>query len=534
MKQAEQLIDAAVYVRVSTTKESQRDSPEHQLGICREKARLLGFRQPDELVFEDRDTGTSIVDRLAIKQLMAHAKEGDFKAVIFASLSRFSRDMMDSLMLKRMLVDSLSIRLISIDENFDSYLDNDEFKFQIFAAVNQKQSELISLSSRRGLRQSGLKGNFTGSIAPYGYRKTEINGRKSLDPDPMQQQIVREIFDLYTEHQYGEKAIVKHLNEQGIPSPKRGCWGVTTIQRILQNAVYTGENWFSKYEIVKVHQLEDLHHRKKKLVQRERTLWEQSLQEVTHPPIIDVKVFEKAQQLRLERGGGKRGGVRHKVNVFAGLITCKECSSAMVSVKSRGSNSGRSEYRYLVCSKRRRQGRAGCSNAYWLPYEPFCQEIRKQLAAMMQQLISAEELLERQRDCFDSTSSEMLEQERLQLKISRYREALYRLKKSLLDCELDPKQYEYERERFEQELKRCEQQWEQLESAEGKDWQQSAIEEHARERLEQLLSQAVLSDASVDEEARFIKHWIERIEVNEDGQIKVYLTYRSGEAWQNA
>ena len=160
--------------------------------------------------------------------------------------------------------------------------------------------------------------------------------------------------------------------------------------------------------------------------------------------------------------------------------------------------------------------------------------LRKQLAAMMQQLISAEELLERQRDCFDSTSSEMLEQEQLQLKISRYREALYRLKKSLLDCELDPKQYEYERERFEQELKRCEQQWEQLESAESKDWQQSAIEEHARERLEQLLSQAVLSDASVDEEARFIKHWIERIEVNEDGQIKVYLTYRSGEAWQNA
>ncbi|MFD2880423.1 recombinase family protein [Paenibacillus rhizoplanae] len=83
-------------------------------------------------------------------------------------LSHFSRDTLDSLNLK---VDALGIRLISIEEDFDSLKDNDELKFQIISAVNQKLSEQFSLSSKRGIRQSALKGNFTGSVAPFGYRK---------------------------------------------------------------------------------------------------------------------------------------------------------------------------------------------------------------------------------------------------------------------------------------------------------------------------------------------------------------------------
>ncbi|MDQ0194575.1 hypothetical protein [Paenibacillus wynnii] len=50
--------------------------------------------------------------------------------------------------IKRILVDALGIRLISIEEGFDSFKDNDELKFQIISAVNQKLSEQISPSSK--------------------------------------------------------------------------------------------------------------------------------------------------------------------------------------------------------------------------------------------------------------------------------------------------------------------------------------------------------------------------------------------------
>ncbi|WP_035300393.1 recombinase family protein [Brevibacillus thermoruber] len=519
---------AAVYVRVSTTKESQKDSPEHQVGICREKARLLNIIQPDDLVYEDRDTGTSIVDRPAIKKLVADAQKGFFQVVIFASLSRFSRDTMDSLMLKRTLVDSLKIRLISIDENYDSYIDNDEFKFQIFAAVNQKQSELISLSSRRGIRQSALKGNFTGSIAPYGYRKAIIGNRKTLVPDEQEKEIVKLIFQLYTANKMGEKAIVTYLNGKNIPSPKGGNWGVTSVQRILQNEVYTGANVFSKYEVVKVHSIDDLHNRKKVLVQRDKSLWERSIQEPTHEPIIDKDLFLQAQQIREMRGGGKRGGVRNKVNVFAGFIKCKHCGSAMVSMKSNNSNRKRDgkEYRYLICSKRRRQGDAGCHNNYWLPYYEFRDELINDIADKLQSITSAQQLFETHKGLIqiNTTTSEreIAEQEN---KINKYREALYSLRKAVLDGEIDEKQFHYEKAQFEKEIKQYESRLNELQKTLNKRDNLMELYDEVMESLEELLTLTYDEEDEFDELRLILMKLIQQILVEKDGNITIKTTF---------
>lgn len=62
----------AIYVRVSTTKDSQKDSPEHQRGLCEEKARILDLDV--QYSYEDRDTGTSIVAREEIQKLIRDAK----------------------------------------------------------------------------------------------------------------------------------------------------------------------------------------------------------------------------------------------------------------------------------------------------------------------------------------------------------------------------------------------------------------------------------------------------------------------------
>lgn len=519
---------AAIYVRVSTTKESQKDSPEHQLGICQEKARQLNILQPSDLIYEDRDTGTSIVDRPAIKKLVADAQKGRFKVVIFASLSRFSRDMMDSLMLKRTLVDSLKIRLISIDENYDSLVDNDEFKFQIFAAVNQKQSEMISLSSRRGIRQSALKGNFTGSIAPYGYRKAVIGNRKTLVPDAQEKEHVKLIFQLYTANKMGEKAIVNYLNEKNIPSPKGGKWGITTVQRILQNEVYTGANVFSKYEVVKVHNIDDLHNRKKVLVQRDKGLWERSYQELTHEPIIDKELFMHAQQIRAMRGGGKRGGVRNKVNVFAGFIKCKHCGSAMVSMKSKNSNrkSNGKEYRYLICSKRRRQGNAGCHNNYWLPYYNFRDELIKDISDKLQSVTSAEQLFMTHKGLIqiDASTSEK-EIAELDNKITRYREAMYSLRKAMLDGEIDEKQFRYEKEQFEKEIKRYESKVVELKKTLSNRDNLLELYNDVMNSLDELL------DLNFDDEKEFnelrivLMRLVQNIEVKNDGTVLVRTTF---------
>lgn len=120
-----------------------------------------------------------------------------------------------------------------------------------------------------------------------------------LIPDEETKHIVQKIFQLYTANKMGEKAIVDYLNNQGIPSPKKGKWGITSIQRILQNEAYIGRNTFGKYESVKVFtNVNDTTERRKKQVQKDPSEWQRAHEPQTHQAIIDEETFLKAQEIR--------------------------------------------------------------------------------------------------------------------------------------------------------------------------------------------------------------------------------------------
>ncbi|MBB3113605.1 DNA invertase Pin-like site-specific DNA recombinase [Paenibacillus phyllosphaerae] len=516
----------AIYVRVSTTKESQKDSPEHQEANCREKARQLDLDILEGFVYEDRDTGTNIISRPAIQQLLQDAKRRAFDVVIFAALSRFSRDALDSLSLKKKLVDMLGIRLISLEEGFDSLHNHDELKFQIISAVNQTLSQQISFSSRRGIRQSALKGNFTGSIAPYGYRKAVIGERKSLVPDEETRSVIELIFKLYTADQLGEKEIVKRLNEQlRIPSPKGGLWGISSVQRILQNEAYTGRNVFNKYETTLVyHDEDDLTNRSKKLIQREKHKWERAHEPNTHEAIIDDHLFDLAQKIRAQRSGGKQGGARHKKNVFAGFIHCAHCGSSMVSMKSQGRHADQ-EYRYLICSKRRRQGDLGCLNSFHLPYLPFKEDVLTALSEQLRAAGSSESFYDRYKDSIMPDTSAADRQEQSLLKqIERSRSLLLALRKERAQGTIDERQYEYERASCEQELSHYERRLREL--------HQETDRQMDRERLMAYIQGAIGKLLALEfEEGEFealrltLKRLIARITVSRDGTVHIRTAF---------
>lgn len=512
----------AIYVRVSTTKDSQKDSPEHQKGLCEEMAR--GLDLDVQYVYEDRDTGTSIVAREEIQKLILHAKNKYFRTVIFASLSRFSRDTLDSLNLKRILVDALGVRVISIEEGYDSFKDNDELKFQIISAVNQKLSEQISLSSKRGIRQSALKGNYTGSITPYGYQKVNLGDKKTLIPDEETKQVVQLIFDLYTAMKMGEKAIVHDLNTvRKIPSAKGGKWGITSVQRILTNEVYTGANVFCKYEVKKVYNdITNMTDRSKKQVQREKAKWERTPTK-THEAIISDEVFQLAQEIRLERGGGSRGGVRNKVNVFAGMVFCKHCGASLVSCKSKRSTvkaDGR-EYRYLICSRRRRQGDSGCSNNLWLPYYDFRDNVLSEISRKLQETLDIEYIAQNSMGKLVSinTGHKEKEQKKLEKSIESNRKLLFELRKQKMLGEIDEEQYLYEKAMYEKKINSLQAK---LEKA-----TEMAEEEANMEKLHADIRTALIQLSELDydlmEEMRLVlSKLVEKITISRDGEVEIF------------
>ncbi|WP_281202215.1 recombinase family protein [Cytobacillus kochii] len=520
---------SAVYVRVSSLKVSQKDSPEHQKALCVEKADMEDLVVPEAFIYEDRSSATTIMNRESIMQLIEDAKEGHFSTVIFASLSRFSRDGYDAIALKRTLVNALGIRLISIEDAYDSMLKDDELLFQIVSAVNQKLSEQISISSRRGIRESANKGNFTGSIAPYGYKKVLIplgndESRKSLEVVEEAAAIVKLIYHLYVHENMGEKRIVDYLNVvKQIPSPKgEKPWGLTTIQRILQNEAYTGVNVHNKYTVKKVYpDIYDLQNRKNVLVQRDKTKWVKNPKKEWEA-IIDDDLFQKAQEIRLKRGGGKRGGIRNvQVNPFAGILKCEHCGSNFVSMKGGKVGKNGQEYRYLICSSRRRMGVKGCKNDLWIPLKSFREDIMMQITLQLENFIHIDEVAAGI-EVTNSTSDIDVEtrKKKLENTIKQKRKMLKKIREDFHSGKIeDEDQYEFEKEEYEDEIKKLKAQLDNLQETHNKVNNNAVIKEQVKDGLKKLVK---LDFNRIDELQLVLKQLIQEITVNSAGEVKIY------------
>lgn len=517
---------ARAYVRVSTLKESQKYSPENQEGLIREVAAREGIKI--EYVYIDRDTGTSIIAREDVQKMVNDAKNGSFNTIYFAALSRFSRDTLDALSLKRILVNALGIRVVSIEDNYDSGKEDNEMVFGIISSVNQKQSETISISSKRGIRQSAKKGNFTGSIPPYGYRKINVDGRKTLEIIPEQAKVVQLIFDLYVKRGMGEKSIVNILNdpddERRVPSPKGGVWGITSIQRILQNETYTGYFTFCKHETQQVYEdLNDLQNRRKKLRMRDKSEWEKTDFQ-THEAIISQELFDEAQRIRELRGGGKRGGQKRLVNVFAKMIFCKDCGSAMVAMSSKRTNKklDNKRYVYLMCSKRRRQGEAGCANRLWIPYFDFRDRLINELIDRLEKVITREELGVGVADNSEFGTTQDIEKaiKRNEKVIADNRRLLFEIRRQHMLGDIPTDQYEFEKAQYEAEISESEKRLAELRKKADRRKDGERLRKDVRDSIGKLSSLSNYDE--LDETRVILSKLIERIEVDSEGEASVY------------
>ena len=507
------------YVRVSTMKESQKDSPEHQEALIREYALREGIKL--DIIYEDRDSATSIVDREDVQRMINSAKRGEISSVWFASLSRFSRDTLDALSLKRIFVNALKVRLVSIEDGYDSAKKDDELLFGVKSVVNQNQSEQISISSKRGIRQSAMKGNFTGSIAPYGYKKVVIDGRKTLEVVPEQAEVVKLIYDLYVNHGMGDKNIVHYLNEHNIPSYRGRTWGISSIQRILTNENYTGFTVFGKYTTETAYDdLRDLMRRKKKLVQKPKNEWERTTFQ-THEAIISQELFQRAQEMRFLRSGGKHGGNRGGgrkayVNVFAKLIFCAECNSAYVTMK--GKMRGK-DYRYLMCSRNRRMGKSGCLNNKWLPYQSVRDDLINEILMRLKEKISDFEDGINEIDLNFPTNDFDREKKKLQKRIEDNRRLLFEIRRQHMLGEIDNNQYNFEKELYEKEITEAERRLLQISIEEKRVIDTEKVIQEIKKALKELTELKSYDD--FDKTRSLLLQVVKRIEVSKDGEITI-------------
>ena len=89
-----------------------------------------------------------------------------------------------------------------------------------------------------GRKTKQLQGKFLGNLAPYGYRKDE-DGYLAIDP--VEAEVVQEIFHLYTEEGVTMNNIASQLVSQGYLTRNGGKWAPGRISQIMKKTTYKGQ-----------------------------------------------------------------------------------------------------------------------------------------------------------------------------------------------------------------------------------------------------------------------------------------------------
>lgn len=348
----------AIYARVSDESQVKGDSIEHQISFCQEIGRRRTteggepWTTPDAFVYVDQGlTGTSLVKRTEIQRLIRDARTRRFDVVLFKGISRFARDTVDALVMLRTLL-ACGVRVVSMEENFDSQRDNAEFVFTIHSALAQAESEKTAVRVRMGATEKARQGKWNGQ-APDGYVLNPET--KRLQIDPTFAPVIREIYRLYV-NGYGSRKITAILNEKGQRTKRGYLWTQRNIPRILTNPVYAGDVAYGRRERrLAVPSEEDI------LARRKMTVWVSPpdhgvVYKDAHPAIVNRATFEKAATIMATRRRipGRSGDLQL---LTKGLMKCR-CGSSMVVKYNTGGT------RYYRCVGQADRGRVFCDQPF--------------------------------------------------------------------------------------------------------------------------------------------------------------------------
>lgn len=303
----------AAYCRVSTDKDEQLDSLNHQKEFFVEYAK----RSDHELVrlyADEGISGTSLKKREEFKRLLRDAELGLFDMVVVKDISRFARNTVDALQSIRKLK-SMGICTLFLTANMDSMGDS-EFILTLFSAMAQEESSNLSKRVKWGKKINAEKGRVPQSI--FGYDRID---NFTLEINPGEAGIVRKIFSLYNDQGLGCRTISATLNRDRDKTKLGSDWNARGVRRILVNPIYCGILINHKYEI------EDF------LTGRQIRLPEEEQFCHSRPAwaIVTPEAFRKAQEIMASRrtqydsGEPFTAGRYSAKHTFSTLIKCAHC-----------------------------------------------------------------------------------------------------------------------------------------------------------------------------------------------------------------
>lgn len=322
-------MEIALYVRVSTNRQQQKQTIEQQ--IERLKAKVA--TQPDWHLSEAhiyRDDGYSgaKLNRPGLDRLRDQAGMAAFELVLITEPDRLARKYVHQVLLIEEL-NELGCKVEFLDRPMsdDPY---DQLLLQIRGAVAEYERNLIAERMRRGRRIKLKSGQLLPwTFAPYGYILDPEQPRNPsrVQIDPVKAEIVKQIFAWYTDPQRAVSLyrVAKQLSEQHIPTPKGGPrWNVATIRGILHSSAYAGTAYSGRT------QPSPARKRKSALQpvgpgQSHQPAPPEEWIAITVPAIVSQETFDIAQaRLSQNKQMARRNNSSHDY-LLRGLVSCGRC-----------------------------------------------------------------------------------------------------------------------------------------------------------------------------------------------------------------
>ena len=345
----------ALYLRVSTGRQAENDV---SLPSQRDMTTRYCLAQGWDIVTEFVEPGASATDdKRPIFQKMleqAASPERTFDVICVHSFSRFYRNGAEMELTIRKLrkhgVDVVSMTQPTGDDP------SQQLMRQIIGIFDEYTSRENGKNVTRAMRESAKQGFWNGATPPLGYKIIEAERRgskikKKLDLDPVEAELVRLIFKLYTEGDQrtgalGIKETTKWLNERGYRTRRGATFGIGPVHGILKNACYATGKWPYGRKNSRTGALHD----------------PATIVEIDVPPIVPIETFERVQA-KLARNNPKVTAPRivNGPTLLTGLAVCASCGSGMTRT---GTARGHRSYSYYTCAGCHQKGKSVCKGRH--------------------------------------------------------------------------------------------------------------------------------------------------------------------------
>ena len=236
------------YIRVSTQEQTKGFSLDTQEEVGRKIAKEKGLK------FRLRNEGgrsSTIHYRPVLEELKDDIERGVVKHLWVYDRSRLFRNLNDSLFFRKDYLDKYKVSfyegVVGNEVNFDSL--EEKLAYDLISQLQQYENEKRSQKSKQGKRhllQQGISNRHYGGTVLFGYQSED--GVLSIDDE--NSKWVVWMFDAVLDGK-SIMEIKSTLDRNGVEPPRtrNGLWNLGTIQKILANRAYIGEQRFFDKEL---------------------------------------------------------------------------------------------------------------------------------------------------------------------------------------------------------------------------------------------------------------------------------------------